>query len=70
MSIRPSALIRAQERELKRLRALVAELERANERHFAAYRDTLHRMVIAEQALGRIREEIDLVPGASESTAR
>lgn len=52
---------RAERRELERLRALVIELEQANARHFAAYRETLHRMVAAEQALERIREEIDQV---------
>jgi hypothetical protein len=50
---------RAERRELERLRALVAELERSNERHLAAYSEALHRMVYAEQALERIREELD-----------
>lgn len=52
---------RAERRELERLRALVIELERANERHFSAYREALHRMVAAEQALERIREEVNQV---------
>ena len=52
---------RAERREFERLRALVAELELANARHFASYREALHRMVAAEQALERIREELDHV---------
>lgn len=51
---------RTERRELERLRALVAELEKANELHLSAYRETLYRMVAAEQALLRIREELDL----------
>lgn len=50
---------RAERRELERLRVLVVELEQANKRHFDAYRDVLHRMVAAEQALLRIREEVE-----------
>lgn len=50
---------RKEKRELDRLRAYVAELERERDRSVNGWRDQALRMIKAETTLARIRAELD-----------
>lgn len=50
---------RKEKREMDRLRAYVAELERERDRAVNGWRDQALRMIRAETTLARIRAELD-----------
>lgn len=50
---------RKEKREMDRLRAYVAELERERDRAVSNWRDQALRMIKAETTLARIRAELD-----------
>jgi hypothetical protein len=52
-------MTRKEQREMDRLRAYVAELERERDRLIAGWRDQALRMIKAETTLARIRAELD-----------
>ena len=57
---------RREQRELERLRALVAEAEKQRDKAWEAYKEMLYRVVDAEQTLKRIRQELGHEPDESQ----
>lgn len=53
------AMNRKEKREMDRLRAYVAELERMHEKSIAGWREQALRIIKAETTLARIRAELD-----------
>ena len=52
-------MTKKEQREMDRLRAIADEAKKQRDRAWDAYTEMLHRVVNAEQALKRIREELD-----------